>query len=158
LLFWSTWKTHRFVAEQDLRLYIKLSLWILMRIWSNQYVKCIHQQNVNQSGSNAQSSQILRVTSPVLLSTAWCSQSSLELSMVLTDSVRAFSGCYKIWLIGWSNFGAPETSAQICGRLREKQRPLCGTVGGLVPYSHSNGSYTTTRHFVFVIVTTFATS
>jgi len=79
-----------------------------------------------------QSSQILRATSPVLLSTSGCSQTPLELSKVLSDTARAFSGAlespcsyggafrmlrdltYAIF-----KFGAPETSAQICGRLRE---------------------------------------
>jgi len=64
----------------------------------------LHQQNVNRSGSNAESSQTLRVTSPVLLSTSRCSQTPLELSNVLSDSARAFSGYYEIWLIGWPNF------------------------------------------------------
>jgi len=51
-----------------------------------------HQQNVNRSGSNTQSSQTLRATSPVLLGTSRCSQTPLELSKVLSDSARAFSG------------------------------------------------------------------
>ena len=60
----------------------------------------IHQQNVNRFGSNTQSSQTLRATSPVLLSTSRCSKTPLELSKVLSDSARAFSGCYEISLIG----------------------------------------------------------
>jgi len=51
-----------------------------------------HQQNGNRSGSNKQSSQTLRATSPVLLSTSRCSQTPLEQSNVLSDSARAFSG------------------------------------------------------------------
>ena len=31
--------------------------------------------------------------------------------------MEVHAGCYKIWLIGLSHFGAAETSAQICGRL-----------------------------------------
>jgi len=52
----------------------------------------LHQQNVNRSGSHTQTSQILRLTSPVLPITARCSQALLELSKVLSDSARAFSG------------------------------------------------------------------
>jgi len=51
----------------------------------------LNQHNVNWFGTNTQSSQILLVTSPVLLSTFKCSQTPLELSKVLSDSVRAFS-------------------------------------------------------------------
>jgi len=46
---------------------------------------------------------------------------------------------------------------QICGRLRGLPRPVRSATGDLVPYSHSSGSYITTRHFVFVTVTRFAT-
>ena len=52
----------------------------------------IHQQNVNQSGSYTQTSQILRLPSPVPLSTSRCSQAPLELCKVLSDSARALSG------------------------------------------------------------------
>jgi len=41
-----------------------------------------------------------------------------------------------------------ETSAQLCGILRQWPRPLRSSVGCLMPYSHSSGSYITTRHFV----------
>jgi len=50
-----------------------------------------HQQNVNRSGTNTQSSHSLWVTSPVLLSTSGCSQTPLELRKVLSDSAREFS-------------------------------------------------------------------
>jgi len=50
-----------------------------------------HQQSVNRSGSHTQSSQILRVTSPVLLSTSRCFQTPLEPIKVLSDSPRAVS-------------------------------------------------------------------
>ena len=57
------------------------------------YTDCIHhQQNVNQSGSHMQTSQTFLQTSPVLPSNYICSQASLELSKVLSDSARAFSG------------------------------------------------------------------
>ena len=58
---------------------------------SKQYRVDVHQQNVYQSGSNTQSSQTLRATSPLLLSTSRCSQTPLELSKVLSDSAKAFS-------------------------------------------------------------------
>jgi len=101
-----------------------------------------HQQNVNRSGNKTQSSHTLRATSPVLLSTSRCSQTPLELSKVLSDSARAFSGCYEIWLIGYSNIGAPETSAQIGGRLREKLRLLCSSGLG----ETSRAAETTAQH------------
>jgi len=41
-----------------------------------------------------------------------------------------------------------ETTAQLCGTLRERPRPLRSSAGDLMPYSHSSGSYITTRHFV----------
>ena len=50
------------------------------------------QQNVNRSESNAQSSQTLLATSPVLLTTSRCSQTPLEVSKELSDSAGAFSG------------------------------------------------------------------
>jgi len=110
----------------------------------------LHQQNVNRSGSNMQSSQTLWVTSPVLLSTSGCSQTPLELSKVLSDSAREFSGApgstcsyggafrmlqdltYRIVKF-WSSSDLyaelretsreAETAAQLCGRLQEQPRP-----------------------------------
>jgi len=122
-----------------------------------------------------QSSQTLRATSTVLLGTSRCSQTSLELSNVLSDSARAFSGApestcsyggafrmlrdltsriVKYWSYRdlcsdlWETSKRAETAEQLCGILREQPRPLGSSVGGLVLYSHSSGSYTTTRHFV----------
>jgi len=40
------------------------------------------------------------------------------------------------------------TAAQLCGTIRERPRPLRSSAGDLMPYSHSSGSYITTRHFV----------
>jgi hypothetical protein len=51
-----------------------------------------HQQNVNWSRNNIDSSRTLQATSPVLLSTSRCSHTPLELSKVLSDSSRAISG------------------------------------------------------------------
>jgi len=62
------------------------------RLWDLAFKKQPHQQNVNRSGSHMQSSQTLWATSPVLPSTSRCSQTPLELSKVLSDSARAFSG------------------------------------------------------------------
>jgi len=42
------------------------------------------------------------------------------------------SGCYKIWLIGESNFKAAVTSAQVCGRLREQLQTSAQLCGRLV--------------------------
>ena len=135
----------------------------------------VHQQNVNLSGSHTQSSQTLRVTTPVLLSTSRCSQTPLELSNVLSDSARAFSGApestcsyggafrmlqdltYRIvkfwssWDVCtdlWETSRAAGTAVQLCGRLWEQLRTLHSTAGNLVPYSHSSGFYTTTSNFV----------
>ena len=134
----------------------------------------VHQQNVNHSGSNMQSSQTLRVTSPALLSTSRCPQTPLELSNVLSDSARAFSGTsessrsyggalrmirdltyrmVKFWsywdlCTDWRETSrTAKNTAQLCRRLREQPRSLCSTEGDLVLYSHSSGSYLTTRHF-----------
>jgi hypothetical protein len=51
-----------------------------------------HQQNVNRAGTYTQTSETLGATSPVLLSTSRCSQATLELSKVISDSAKAFSG------------------------------------------------------------------
>jgi len=135
----------------------------------------LNQQNVNQSGSYTQPSQTLRSTSPVLPSTSRCSQTTLELHNVLSDSATAFSDApestcsygeafrmlrdltYRIVKF-WSFWDictdlqetsrAAETAAQLCRRLHEQRRPLHSTEGDLVLYTHSGGSYTTTRHFV----------
>ena len=72
----------------------------------------------------------------MLQNTSRCSQPPLELCNVLSDSARAFTGCYKIWLLEYSNFGAAETTAQVCGRL--------GTI-------FSQQGSTTTRYFVYHI-------
>ena len=119
--------------------------------------------------------QTLQAISPVLLSTSRCSKTPLELSNVLSDSERAFSGApestgryagvfrmlqnltyriVKFWSSWdlctdlWKTSKAVETAAQLCGRLQEQLWPLHSTVEDLVLYSHSSGSHTTTRHFV----------
>jgi len=127
------------VASKSLTLVAKLSL--RSQIFSN-FLGCsrlLHQQNVIRSGSDTQSSQTLRAKSPVLLSTSRRSQTPLELSKVLSDSARAFpgaaestcsyGGAFRMLHLGYSNFGALETSAQICMRLREKLRLLRSSVG-----------------------------
>ena len=100
------------------------------------------QKNVNWSASNLKSSQTFRLTSPVLVNTSRCSQTPLELSKVLADSARAFTDASEstcsyggaFWML-WDltyrkwNFVAPETSAQICGSLREKLGPLLSSAG-----------------------------
>jgi len=127
------------------------------------------------SRSHPQSSQTLRATSPVLLSTSRCSQTPLELSKVLSDSVRALSGApestcsyggafrmlrdltYRIVKF-WNSWGlwadlqetsrAAETTAQLCRSHREQPRPLNSAAGDSLPYSRSSRSYIATRHFV----------
>jgi len=131
-----------------------------------------HQQNVNLSGSITQSSQTLRATSPVLLSTSRCSQTPLDLSKVLSGSARACSGAPEctcsyggafrmLWDLTyriikfWSFWDLcadlrktsrqAETAAQLCSILRD----CCAkSVEDLVSDSHSSGSFITTRHFV----------
>jgi hypothetical protein len=56
----------------------------------------VYQENINRSKSSTQSSQTLRATSAVLLSTSRYSQTPLELSKVLLVSAKAFSECYEI--------------------------------------------------------------
>ena len=51
-----------------------------------------HPQNVDRSRSNTQCSDTLRATSPLCLSTFKYSQTPLQLSKILSDSARAFSG------------------------------------------------------------------
>jgi hypothetical protein len=85
-----------------------------------------------------------------------CSQTLQEHSQVLLKApavLEVNSGCYEIWLIGYSKFGVAETSAQVCGDFESSLRPLGNSAGDLVPYSHSNGSQgsITTRHFVYQI-------
>jgi hypothetical protein len=59
--------------------------------------------------------------------------------------MEVISGCYEIWFREYSNFEAPETSAQICRRLQEQLRLLRSSAGDVALHSHSSGSYTTTR-------------
>jgi hypothetical protein len=92
-------------------LYIKTG-WLMLEVFlffSLYSFSCIakvqttlHQQNVNRSGSHTQTSQTLRSTAPVLLSTSRCSQAPLELSKVLSDSTRAFSGAPSRIVKFWS--------------------------------------------------------
>jgi len=135
----------------------------------------IHQHNVNQSRSNMHFTQTLWATSPVLPSASRCFQTPLELSKVFSDSARAFPGALesscsygdafrmlqdltyrivKFWSSWdlctdlWETLKQAETAAQLWRRLRKLPRPLQSTVGDLVLYTHSSGSYITTRHFV----------
>jgi hypothetical protein len=101
-----------------------------------------------------QSSQTLQATSPVLLSTSRCFQTPMELSKVLSESARAFSGApestysyggafrmlrdlpYRIVKF-WSSQNlctdqletsrAAETAVQLCRRFRKQPRPLHST-------------------------------
>jgi len=118
-----------------------------------------HQQNVIQSGSNTQSSQVLWVTSQVLLSTSRCSQSPLQLSNVLSDSPRVFTGvrestcsyggalkrlqdltyrivkfwrCWDIWAGLRETTKEAETAGQLWGILQEQLRPLRSPAGDLL--------------------------
>jgi hypothetical protein len=133
------------------------------------------QLHVNQSGSNMQFCQTLRLTFPVVLSTSRCSQTPRELSNVLWHSASAFSGAPdSTWRYGgefWMlrdltnrkvKFGifrdlcaqlqesswAAVTAVQLCGRLRDQLRPLHNTTGDLVPYFPRSCFDKTTRHFV----------
>jgi len=69
------------------------------------FQRTLHQQNVNRSGSHMQTSNTLPQTSPVLPTDSRCSQAPLELSKVLSDSARAFSG-------------APESTSSYGGAFR----------------------------------------
>jgi len=91
------------------------------------YLHLMHHQNVNRSGSHTQTSQTLRSTTSVCLSTSRCSQAPLELRKVLWDSTREFSGapskivkfssCWDICEGLQETSRASETSVQLCGRL-----------------------------------------
>jgi len=125
-----------------------------------------------------QTSQTLRSSSPVLQNTSRCSQASLALSSVLSDSTRAFSGApgstcsyggafrmlqdltssivtfWRRWDLcagQQETSRVAETSTLVSGRLREQLRHLCSSVWDLVPHSYSSGAYSsiTTRHFVY---------
>jgi len=139
-------------------------------------LKVIHQQNVNRSGCNTLFSQTLQMPSPVLLSTSRCSQTPLELSKVLSDSPRAFSGAsestcsyggafrmlrdfpygiVKIW-----------NSWDLCADLWETSKeaettgPFCGRFGAVFSWRWFLLNHKAFHHitFVFVPVTRFATS
>jgi hypothetical protein len=59
---------------------------------TSEWVHWVHQQTDNRSVRPTQTSQTLRLPSPVLLSTSKCFLAPLELCKVLSDSARAFSG------------------------------------------------------------------
>jgi len=48
----------------------------------------------------------------------------------------------------WETLWEAETTAQLCGILRQRPKPLRSSAGDLMPYYHSSGSDITTRHFV----------
>jgi len=138
---------------------------LIVNMAKTHFVKC----------QRGQSSQTLRVTSPMHLSTSRCSQTPLELSKVLSHSPREFSSgpestysyegafrmlrdlTYRI-VEFWSSWKRcpdlretsteDENSAQLCRILREQPRPLRSSTGDLVPYTQSSGYYITMRHFV----------
>jgi len=87
-----------------------------------------HQQNVKQSGSHMQASQTLRSTSPVFLSNSRRYQALLELSKVLSDAARTFSG-------------APESTCSYGGAfkmLHYLTYPLDRNFGIPGPFGHGN--------------------
>jgi len=68
----------------------------------------LHEENVKRSGWNRQSAQTLQVTSPVLRSDSWSSQTLQKLPTMLADSARAVSG-------------APESTCSNAGAFRMLQ-------------------------------------
>jgi len=144
----------------------------------------LHKQNVHPSGRNTQSSQTLRATSPVLLSTSSCSQTPLKLSKVLSDCARAFSGAPERT---WSYGGAFRmlrdmiywivkcwSSGDLCADLRETSRAALRETSGAAktPAQHYRRpgavfplQWFLLNHkafrlviFIFVTVTRFTTS
>jgi len=145
----------------------------------------MHQQNVNWSGSNTQSSQTLQVTSPLLLSSSRCSQTPLELSEVLSDSVRGLSGApERTYRYGgafsmlrdlthrmvqcWSccdlcpylqeTLREAETAAQLCRKLREQPRLLrsfCGRLGAVFSQQWYLPNHKAFHHIIFIFVTSY---
>jgi len=129
-----------------------------------------HQQNVIRSGSHTQSSQTLRVTSPLLLSPSRrsppgakqsalrlcksilrCSWKHLQLWRCIQDAPSRIVKFWSSWDLCTDvqeTSREAETATQLCGILRARLAPLCSSAGDLMPYSHRIGSYITTRHFV----------
>jgi hypothetical protein len=164
--------THGKLLQLDSAFSKQLWLTRTIRAKAWQYTSYVHhQQKAIRSGSHLQSSQTLRVTSSVLLSTCRCSQTPLELNKVVSDSARAISGAPSRIVKFWSwwdlctdlqkTLREAETAVQLSGILREPPRPLHSSVEDSMPYSHSSGSHITTRHFILSYsfrVTRFATS
>jgi len=137
----------------------------------------LHQHNVNQSGSHMQTSQTLRFTSSVLLSTSRCSQAPLEQSKMLSDSARAFSGdpestcsyggafrmlrdlTYRI--VKFRSIWDLCTGLQETSRAAETAVKLCWRLCAILSQQWFLGFITqgiSSIIFVFVTVTRFATS
>jgi len=116
-------------------------------LFRHRYLVRLHHQNVNRSGSNMQSSQTLWATSPVLLSTSRSSQTPLEISNVLSDSARAFSG-------------VPESTCRCGGAFRMLRDltymivkfwsswDLCAALQETSRAAETAAQHTTTRYFV----------
>jgi len=143
----------------------------------------LHQRNINRSGSNTQSLQTLRATSLVLLSTSWCSQTPLELSKVLSDSARSFSGASEStcsyggaigmlhdmtdWIVkfcsSWDlcadlreSSREVESTAPICGILWEQPNLLlhsCGTLGAVFSPQWVIHNHKSIHLIIFIFVT-----
>jgi hypothetical protein len=137
-----------------------------------------HKQNGNRFKSNMQSSQTHRAPTPVLWSVSGCSQTPLELTTVLPDAARAFSGAAEItcnsggvfWMLCnftskiinfWSSWEPctdlreisreVESAAQLCRILPEQPWLLCSFTGNLTSYSHHTISVMTPRHCILII-------
>jgi len=116
----------------------------MQRLCSKGFWDSCYHRNVIHSRSHQQTSQILGLTSPALLSTSSFSQPLLELSKVLADTDRAFSGDPKTscryggafrmlqdtisWIVKfwsswdliaglWETSRATETSGWLCGSI-----------------------------------------
>jgi len=66
---------------------ISTEVMIMATIWRLSF-----EQNVNRSGSNAHTPLTVQSAAPVILCTSRCSEAPHELSQLLSDSTRAFSG------------------------------------------------------------------
>jgi len=122
----------------------------------------LHQQNVKPSGSHMQTFQTLQLTSPMLPSTSRCSQPPLELSKVLSDSAREFSGAPEstciyggafrmLWYLTY-RIVKFRSSWNLCAALRESWCHILTAVFHRVPQPQGISSIV----FVFVTVTWFA--
>jgi len=85
----------------------------------------------------------------------WAKRSALSLCKsifrMLRDLTYRIGKLWSSWDLCadlWEASREAETTMELYRILQEQPRPVCRSVGDLVPYSHSNSSYISTTHFV----------